>query len=884
MKYCAFTIFPLLVLLGILPVAGQSHKQELFFDKPASSWEKEGLPIGNGFLGGVLLGDPNQGVLQFNVDSLWTGDQNPSGSYDMNAQNRNNTFGAFQNFGELVFKQRHASSPPTNLSNPSKHATTPLESIQASIDSSPQTKWCTEHHNRPVIWQINYNTPTQVTSYTLTSANDVPNRDPFTWKLEGSSDGKRWILIDQQRQSRPFAKRHETKRFSLSQQALYPRYRFTFLPREHSSHFQIAEIALEPKTPHQQAPLSYSRKLDIQTALHTTQWQYNGITFKRTAYASHPAGLIVWHLEASKKGALEGELSFKGAHPRGERYSTDKNTLILTGTLPNQLAYEARAQVLSTDGHAFIQGNALHITQASQATILLAADTNYVMDGYKHWKEGSPSKKLRNRLQQALKKSEEQLRQEHIADYQSLFNRFAIYLGQTSPSLKSQPINKRIANYRRNAMQRPRPCLDPQLEALLCQYGRYLLIASSRQGTLPANLQGIWSNSNTPAWHGDFHTNINLQMNYWLAESANLPELATPLFDFLDAGIPLYKKTTHQAYGNVPGFVTRMSLNPFGGGGWNWNIEGTAWLAQHYWLHYAFGKDATFLSQRAYPFMAQVASFWLKRLKKAPNGKLVVPHVWSHEHGPYEDGTAHAQQLMFNLFSNTLQAAKTLAKDSTFQQQLQTAIDNLQGPQIGSWGQLMEWMEEKPALEKSHHRHTSHLFAVFPGNAITLQETPQLAEAARISLTQRGEVGDSRRSWTWAWRTALWARLGDGSRAHSCVAGLLAYNTLPNLWTTHPPFQIDGNFGITAGIIEMLVGSQGNSIELLPALPDVWPTGSVQGVRVRGGHLLSLDWQDGALKQVTIFPKETTSLHLRYKGKTLTHNVIKGKKLILKAW
>lgn len=723
-----------LFILALLCTIVQASPFTLTYDKPATSWEKQGLPIGNGSLGGVVMGGTDRAVIQFNVDSLWTGDENPSGSYNQKTQHKKDTFGAYQNFGELVF---------TRL-NPAK-----------------------------------------------------PQAD-------------------------------------------------------------------------------YRRSLNIADAIHTTNWKENGVTYTRQAIASYPDQVIAWRFSADRKGAISGTLNLKGAHPGLEKVEVVGKHLRLRGTLPNGLKYEARATVVIKGGAADFAKDRIMLLGCDSAIVLLAADTNYVMSRKDGWMKGDPAKKIVPRLSKASMKSWGALRASQIADYHTLFNRVSLNLGKTDPAIAAETTDKRVARYRKENKELPRRCLDPELEALMFQYGRYLLISSSRQGTLPANLQGIWCNSNTPPWHADFHSNINIQMNYWLAETANLPELAQPLFDLFNAGIPVYREHTLKEYGDTPGFVTRMSINPFGGSGWNWNIEGTAWLAQHYWEHYQFSRDKKFLAEQAYPFMREVSRFWLKRLKKHPNGKLVVPNVWSHEHGPYEDGTAHAQQLMWDLFTSTKQAAENLGKDETLRKQLGETIPKLHGPQIGSWGQLMEWMGEKPNLEKGNHRHTSHLFAVHPGNQITLRKTPKLAEAARVSLTKRGEVGDSRRSWTWAWRTALWARLGQPDRAHGCVAGLLAHNTHPNLWATHPPFQIDGNLGITGGMAEIFVQSHAGVIELLPALPKAWPNGSVKGLRVRGGHTVDLTWKDGKLTTATLHPASTGEVKLFHAGKTRTLKVEKG--------
>ncbi len=721
--------------LALTLVFTQAAPLTLSYSEPAKNWENQGLPLGNGSLGCVVFGD---GKVQFNVDSLWTGGENPKGGYD-NTPTKDG-FGNFQNFGELIFQQEGQGGKVEN----------------------------------------------------------------------------------------------------------------------------------------------YRRSLDISKAVHVTQWQADGVQYKRVMITSHPDQVMVWHLTADKKAKISGKLTLKGAHPDLEKVEVKGSQIRLSGTLPNELKYVAGVWVKHEGGSVKADKEAIMINGCHSVTIIMAADTNYVMSRAKGWMKGDPNKKIAARLKAAGAKSWNDLLKAHVADYTALFDRVSLDLGKTDDAIAAEDTDKRVQRYKEKAKERPRPCLDPDLEELLFQYGRYLLISSSRPGTLPANLQGIWNQSNTPPWHSDYHGNINIQMNYWLAETANLPELAQPLFDMFTAGIPVYTEHTRKQYGDVPGFVTRMSINPFGGTGWAWNIEGTAWLAQHYWEHYQFSGDKKFLATQAYPFMREVSQFWLKKLKRHANGSLVVPNVWSHEHGPYEDGTAHAQQLMYDLFTSTQKASSILGKDVDLRKKLAKTIPQLYGPKIGSWGQLMEWMEEKPELEKSNHRHTSHLFAVYPGSQITLQKTPKLAEAARVSLEKRGEVGDSRRSWTWAWRTALWARLGQPERAHSCVAGLLAYNTLGNLWTTHPPFQIDGNLGVPAGMVEMLMQSHAGSIDLLPALPKVWPTGSVKGLRTRGGHLVDMTWKDGKLVNATLHPARTGTLPVTYAGKTQKVAVEKGVALEVK--
>ena len=532
----------------------------------------------------------------------------------------------------------------------------------------------------------------------------------------------------------------------------------------------------------------------------------------------------------------------------------------------------ARLKVITEGGKAEATAEGVSFS-GNSALVILTAATDYALDPAKNFRSGiDPEGTVVKQIQDASSKKYAELRDAHVVDFQKLMSRVSLELGAPPAGMS---ITERLDAYKTGAA-------DPHLEALMFQYGRYLLISSSR-GFLPANLQGLWNDKNKPAWYADYHTNINIQMNYWLAEPSNLSECAMPLFDWTVAMIPGSRQATVKEFGEkVPGWTMRTSVNIFGGNGWQWNLPASAWLAQHFWDHYAFTGDKDFLTKTAWPVFSDVSEFWLDHLVEK-NGRLLVPKGWSPEHGPREDGVAHDQQIVWDLFTNTLEAAKALGKNDALIEKISAAREKLLGPQIGSWGQIMEWTTERPEFEKSHHRHTSHLFAVYPGRQISLNGTPDLAKSAAISLEARGSDGDSRRSWTWPWRTAMWARLGKPEKAGEMIRGLLTFNTMPNLFTTHPPFQIDGNLGITAGICETLLQSHAGEISILPAVSPAWQEGSVRGLKARGGFEVDAVWQNGNFRSGKLHSKLGQPVVLRLQGNpaaiTLTENDGRSAKL-----
>lgn len=429
---------------------------------------------------------------------------------------------------------------------------------------------------------------------------------------------------------------------------------------------------------------------------------------------------------------------------------------------------------------------------------------------------------------------------------------------------------------------------------MLFDFGRYLIISSSREGNLPANLQGLWNYSLYPQWDSDYHNNINVEMCYWASEIVNLGECNMPLIDYIEAMIPSARRITQKQFGtNVRGWTARTAQNIFGGQGFQWNNPASAWYMLHIWEWYQFSRDEQYLRERAYPMMKEVCHFWedtLKELtegggnffsafgdateeKKAEEladvkaGTLVAPNGWSPEQGQREDGVAHDQQIIWELFDSTVKAAEILEVDREWITSLKDKRDRLAGPKINSRGLLQEWMLDRNTGNPGH-RHTSHLFAVYPGSRISIEQTPELAEAARKALAARGDSGDSQRSW--AWRCNLWGRLQQAERAHDMIKGLFRYNMLDSMFTTHPPMQIDGNLGIVAGFAEMLLQSHAGVIHLLPALPDAWPEGSVKGFKARGNVTVDFSWKDGRVTSWRLASPTREPVQLKVNGTTQT--------------
>lgn len=619
-------------------------------------------------------------------------------------------------------------------------------------------------------------------------------------------------------------------------------------PDKRGSYRNFGNIHMDFLTP--DTCSGYRRELSLDEGVGRVSYTIGGTRYVREYFASHADSVVVMRLSTpGSRGRLN--LALRMVDGEGRQAVTGGNMFVVSGRL-DLLQYEAQAVVKAEGGTVRTEDGRLVVSGADAVTVVLAAATDFDLSSptYTSGDARGVHSRVSARVERASALAYKKLRARHVEDYSRLFGRVDLELTDDVPQMTTDELlrNHKYNNY---------------LDMLCFQYGRYLMISSSRGGAVPSNLQGLWNNVNNPPWECDYHSNINIQMNYWPAEVTNLAECHMPFINYVSTEAMKQDGSWQRVArkDGCRGWAVHTQNNLFGYTDWLINRPANAWYCTHLWQHYAYGLDRVYLRSVAWPVMKETCLYWFDRLKMQ-DGRLIAPDEWSPEHGPWEDGTAYAQQLIHELFANTLEAAEVLGENDSFVVQLRekyALLDN--GLHIGGQGQLREWLKTDDTPD-DRHRHLSHLMALYPCSGISTLTDRSLAEAARVSLNWRG---DGATGWSRAWKVACWARLNDGERAYSLLKKAQnitdvtvvsmddnAGGMYGNLFCAHPSFQIDGNFGTAAAIAEMLLQNTVKGVWLLPALPEAWNDGSFEGLRAHGGFTFGAEWDDGRLTGASV--------------------------------
>jgi alpha-L-fucosidase 2 len=914
-------------MFAVASVFAQSQPLKLWYKQPAQKWT-DALPIGNGRIGAMIYGGVAEDHIQYNEQTLWTGgprDYTRKGAVKYLKPIRKLLFEGRQAEAETL-AQEHFMGMKSNEANYAADSAKWLKMTGSFylpqdalfhddslkiINLPTEQGWETTPGLEGVdgaLWFIKYfDVPADWKGKDIVVSLGRIRDIDRTW-LNGdyvgttSGNGYRKYIIPANKihigQNRlvvqvinfydkggftsnaktlsVYPKENEDNAISIAGQWKYfvqnddnpPAY-----PRYNADYQPFADLYLQF---YRQEITDYKRDLDLATATAHVSYKADGVTYTREYFSSAPDQVMAVHLTADKPGKITLKALLSSLHKNYVTRKVDEHTLAVSLKVKDGvLRGVSYLHVQATGGKVRVMQKNISVTGANEVTFYLTAATNF--KNY-HDVSGNPEAICKTQIAAIAHKSYEAVRANHISDYQKYFKAFSIDLGESGNAGLST--DERILKF----SQSP----DPSFVSLYMQYGRYLLISSSRPGNGPANLQGLWNNLLTPPWGSKFTTNINLEMNYWPAEELNLSACSQPFFSIVDDLAKTGYKTAVEYYG-APGWVLHHNTDLWRGtapvnasnhGIW---VSGAAWLCHQLWEHYLYTGDRQFLKTRAYPTMKGAAEFFVHFLVKDPKtGYLISTPSNSPEHGGLVAGPTMDHQIIRDLFKNCIEAARELNIDKAFTDTLKSQYREIAPNTIGKYGQLKEWLEDKDDTADTH-RHVSHMWGVYPGTDISFK-TPELMKAAEQSMKYRGDEGTG---WSIAWKVNIWARMKQGNHAYLMLTKLLSPADVTsgkekggvyhNLFDAHPPFQIDGNFGGAAGLAEMLLQSQGDAIELLPALPNALPQGSIKGICARGGFVLNLEWQNGRLKTVQVFSKLGKTCRLSYAGNVLNMETQKGK-------
>ena len=629
----------------------------------------------------------------------------------------------------------------------------------------------------------------------------------------------------------------------------------------------------------------YKRILSLDSALAVVQFKKDNVAYQRSYFISYPANVMVMRFSADRAGMQNLVFSYApNSISQGSLSGDGDKGLVFSAFLNNNgMKYVVCIQAETKGGTLSNTGCRLTVKGADEVVFYVTADTDYKMNFNPDFKDPKtyvgvdPAETTCQWINNAVMQGYTALFQQHYSDYAALFNRVRLNL---NPTVKTSdiPAPQRLKNYRNGQP-------DYYLEELYYQFGRYLLIVSSRAGNMPANLQGIWHNDVDGPWRVDYHNNINVQMNYWPACPTNLSECMLPLVDFIRTLVKPGEKTA-QSYFGARGWTASISSNIFGfttplesqDMSWNFNPMAGPWLATHIWEYYDYTRDLIFLKETGYELIKSSADFAVDYLWHKPDGTYTAAPSTSPEHGPVDQGATFVHAVVREILLDAIEASKVLGVDKKKRKQWNDVLSKLVPYKIGRYGQLMEWSTDIDD-PKDEHRHVNHLFGLHPGHTVSPVTTPELATAAKVVLLHRG---DGATGWSMGWKLNQWARLQDGNHAYTLFGNLLKNGTMDNLWDTHPPFQIDGNFGGTAGVTEMLLQSHMGFIQLLPALPNAWKDGSVSGICAKGNFEVDMIWENNQLKEATVRSGAGGNCVIKYGDKMLSFKTIKGQSYQLK--